>query len=164
MICASCSSSAAAESWGRGCVGQLPREPRRPILVRVDDWWAQALLPMRVVLVADNNSSLTALGLPRTISCTACERLPLHLFLWYKSQGTEHLFPHPVFSLSYQQQHSPYSFHPYLFRLSDLGEMAHDDDRGKRPCDMSSNRGSGSPPPHRMRSVASAHSMHALRR
>jgi hypothetical protein len=64
-------------------------------------------LPVRVVLVSDSNPLLMALGLPRTISCMAYEQSPLDLFLWYKPQGTGHRFPHPVFSSSYQRQHSP---------------------------------------------------------
>jgi hypothetical protein len=90
--------------------------------------------------------------------------IAVFITLWYKSQGTGHRFPHPIFSSSYQRQHSPCSFHPYHFRLSDLGEMAHGDDRGKRPCNESSSHGCELPPPHRMRSVAGAHFMHALRR
>jgi hypothetical protein len=68
----------------------LPREPRHPILVLVlvFDWRAQAPLPARVVLDADNNPLLAALGLPCTISCTAYKWSPLRLFLWYKLQGT----------------------------------------------------------------------------
>jgi hypothetical protein len=62
----------------------LPWELRHPVLVRVDDWRSKAPPPARVVLVADSNSLPAALGLPRMISCTAYERLPLHLFLWYK--------------------------------------------------------------------------------
>jgi hypothetical protein len=142
----------------------LPREPRHPVLVHMDDWQAQAPLLVRVVLVADSNLSLTALGLPCMISCTSCERSPLCLFLWYKSQGTRHWFPHPIFSSSYQWQHSPCAFCPYYFRLSDLGQMAHGDDCGKCPCDESSSCGSGSSSPHQMRSVAGAHFTHALRR
>jgi hypothetical protein len=45
----------------------LPREPRRLVLVSVDDWWALAQLPARVVLVADSNLSLVALGLSHMI-------------------------------------------------------------------------------------------------
>jgi hypothetical protein len=45
-----------------------------------------------------------------------------------------------------------------------MGEMAHSDDRGKRPCDESSSRSSGSSPPRRMKSVEGAHFTHALRR
>jgi hypothetical protein len=74
-------------------LGSLPRDPRCPVLVRVDDWRAQAPLPVRVVLVADSNLLLEALGLPRMISCMAYEWSLLHLFLWYKSQGIEHVIP-----------------------------------------------------------------------
>jgi hypothetical protein len=80
----------------------LPRELRCQVLVRVDDWRAQAPLPTRVVLVDDSNLLLTTLGLPCTISCRAYERSLLHLFLSYKMQGTGHQFPHPIFSSSYQ--------------------------------------------------------------
>jgi hypothetical protein len=142
----------------------LPREPRHPVLVCMDEWWAQALLPARVVLDANSNMSLIALGQPRTISCMAYEWSLIRRFLWYRSQGTGHRFPHPAFLSSYVRQHSPCLFHPYRFRLSDLGEMAHGDDRGNCPCDESSRHGSELPPPCRIRSVAGANFMHALRR
>jgi hypothetical protein len=58
---------------------------RCPVLVCVDDWQAQAPLPVRVVLVADSNLSLVALGLPRMISCVAYKRSSPCLFLWHKS-------------------------------------------------------------------------------
>jgi hypothetical protein len=68
----------------------LPREPRRLVLVHVDYWRAQSPLPVRVVLVANSNPSLAALGLPLTISFSGYEWSLLCLFLWYKSQGTGH--------------------------------------------------------------------------
>jgi hypothetical protein len=49
----------------------LPREPRRSILVHMDDWCAQTPLSVRVVLVADRISLLMTLGLPCMISCMA---------------------------------------------------------------------------------------------
>jgi hypothetical protein len=81
----------------------LPQEPRHLVLGRVDDWQAQAQLPVRVVLDACSNPLLAALGQPRTISCTPYEQSLLHLFLLYKPQGTGHRFPHPVLSSSYQR-------------------------------------------------------------
>jgi hypothetical protein len=40
----------------------LPRELRRPTLVRAADWWAKDLLLGRVALLAGGNRSFVALG------------------------------------------------------------------------------------------------------
>jgi hypothetical protein len=49
---------------GRECTGLPSRELKRQALRRVADWWAEASLSMRVVLITDGNLPFMALGLP----------------------------------------------------------------------------------------------------
>jgi hypothetical protein len=64
--------------------------------VRSTARWAKVLLSARMALVADGDLPFAALGLPCMISCTVHEQSSLCLFLWYKLQGTGHLFLHLI--------------------------------------------------------------------
>jgi hypothetical protein len=145
----------------------FPRESRHLALVCVADRWGKASLLARVALITDGNKSLTALGLPDTISCMVYEWSPLRLSPWYKLQSSELWFLHLALSSSSLRRNnsiSPCLLHACRSKPSGQRKMASGDDHGKHPCDESSSRSGGWPPPHRMTVAVGAHWTHAIGR